>query len=538
MVGADDLTDIQTAVYESEAARVLVLGGPGSGKTQLALLMARKIVEEDRLGRRVLFLTFSRAATSELIRRAPSVLDGRLGDFIEITTFHGFAVGLLDAFRRFSGGPETPVSIATREESDLNVAAPGSIEFDALVPAVLQLFNDSPWVRDLYRGRLAAVICDEFQDTHDDWATLLEVLAEGRRLICLADPNQMIFDWIPGAASIARRLQAYRETGPDVFDLGAASHRDPTQVIPEAAAAIRDRDFDATSLHRALEARRVTVDVVTGSVRDHVVDEIRTTLASGALSIGVFFATNRQVNEFADRLGEEGLEHEVAGLSHASGEAEVATALLARFILQEVGWDDVLIRLGVFLASAWRGRPPPLATQLVAGQASLPDGTKRLLAAERDRLTMLAPLTVAEFLEESRGFWRRLVRGGGERLWAIGVGDLTSESLQLRGSPLTSAAAASLSSIAATRRATATLDNLPGVDAPIRLMNMYQVKGRQMDVSLTIREPGDHEPRTPADIRRLDRLLYVAISRARERASFVLPSGISGYFEGIAGLAD
>lgn len=266
-------------------------------------------------------------------------------------------------------------------------------------------------------------------------------------------------------------------------------------------------------------------------------DEIRTTLGTGASTIGVFFATNKQVNEFADRLGDEGLEHEVAGLSNASGEAEVASALLARFLLDEVTWDDVLKRLGVFLASAWKGRPPPLATLLVAGHASLPEGTRRILAAERDRLLGLPTITVGEFLEESRGLWGRLVHGGGERLWTIGVGDLTSEALHLRNAPLATPTAAALAQIATQRRATATLDALPGIEAPIRLMNMYQIKGRQMDVSLTIREPGDHEPRTPADIRRLDRLIFVAVSRARQRAGFILPAGIRGYFEGVAGLA-
>jgi hypothetical protein len=66
---------------------------------------------------------------------------------------------------------------------------------------------------------------------------------------------------------------------------------------------------------------------------------------------------------------------------------------------------------------------------------------------------------------------------------------------------------------------------------------MYQIKGRQMDVVLTIRERGDQEPRTPADLRRLQRLIFVAVSRAKTRAGFILPSGVGGYFGPIAALA-
>ena len=124
-LGADDLVGSQREVYESQEDRVLVLGGPGSGKTVTALLTARRLVEEDDLGRRALFLTFSRAATSELFLRAPGLL-GDAADKVEVTTFHGFAVNLLDAFRRYVGGPDKPVTIATREEVELHVAEDGS----------------------------------------------------------------------------------------------------------------------------------------------------------------------------------------------------------------------------------------------------------------------------------------------------------------------------------------------------------------------------------------------------------------------------
>lgn len=538
MIGPDDLVGRQRDAYESDAERVLVLGGPGSGKTQVALLLARRLIDQDPGGRRVLLLTFSRAATSELTKRAPTVLPDDATSRIEVTTFHGFAVGVLDAFRRFTGGPTEPVSIATREETLLNVAASGSLEFDEIVPAALALFRDAPWVLDLHRERLVAVICDEFQDTRDDQSELLEILAQGRRLVCFADPDQMIYDVLPGNASIARRIEAFRRTGPVEFDFGPVSHRDPTQVIPAVATAIRERRFDAEEIRTAIGSDRLTIRVVDGSVRDHAVDEIRVALAAGAGSIGVFFATNRQVNEFADRLRREGLEHEVAGLSYASGEAEIACATLARFLLNDATWDEVLLRLGVFLASTRRGQPPLVARQLVAGEASLDAGLVRILRAERDRLRALRDPTVGDFLEECRGLWGRSFRSeAGERLWDIGINDLVSESLNLRFGPLDATSVENLGIVAERRRTNAALDALPGVEAPIRLMNLFQIKGRQMDVSLTVREPGDHEPSTPADARNLDRLVFVAVSRAKQRAGFILPRAVGGYFGRIGALA-
>jgi DNA helicase-2/ATP-dependent DNA helicase PcrA len=537
MIWPENLDGVQRDVYLSDAQRVLVLGGPGSGKTQVALLLAQRVIENDPRGRRVLFLTFSRAATSELTKRAPTVLVDSATNTIEVTTFHGFAVGVLDSFRRFTGGPTEPVTIATREETNLGVAAPGAVEFDDIVPSALALFRDAPWVFDLYRERLAAVICDEFQDTRDDQLKLLETLARGRRLVCFADPEQMIYDVLPGAASIARRIETFRQTEPVEFDLGPASYRDPTQVIPAVAAAIRDKRFEASVIRTALENDRLSVRLVDGSVRDQTVDEIRAALAAGAGSIGVFFATNRQVNEFADRLRREGLEHEVAGLSHASGEAEVAAATLARFRIGEATWDEVLLRLGVFLASTWRGQPPLVARQLVEGDAALDAGLARILREQRDRIVDLRDPTIGAFLEECRDFWGRSFRAeAGQRLWDIGINDLVSESLGLRFVRMDHTSVEELGAVAARRRTNAALDALPGVEAPIRVMNLFQIKGRQMDVSLTVREPHDRDPWTPDGIRNLDRLIFVAVSRAKERAGFVLPRGVGGYFAGIGSL--
>jgi DNA helicase-2/ATP-dependent DNA helicase PcrA len=534
-VTLDDLVGPQQTAFACRDRRVLIVGGPGSGKTLVALFIARRIVDEDVAGRRVLFLTFSRAATSELTSRMPALFKGTAGQRIEVTTFHSFALGVLDAFRRFAGGPEQPVTIATREETELNVAAPGSVEFDDIVPTTLELFRAAPWILGLQRERLAAVICDEFQDTRDDFFALLEAVAQGRQLICLADPDQMIFDGLPGAASIARRIEAYRATGPTEIDLGAVSYRDPSQVIPRAAAAIRDARFADPDLRAALDAKRVTIDRVAGPVRDHVVEAIRVAVAGGAESVGVFFATNKQVNEFADRLRRDGLDHEIVGLSHASGEAELATAFLARFAVGLATWDEVLQRLGVFLASTVRGTPPPVARQMVLGDRSLDPGLARLLHAERDSLSGLTERTVGELIAEARAMWPRVFTGG-QRLWELGLDDLANETASIAHRLLDASVVEELAAIASKQRTVSAIDSLPANRAPIRVMNLYQIKGRQMDVSFTVREPGDREPRGSAEAQRLGRLIFVAVSRARQRAGFIFPVGVTGYFGQIARL--
>jgi DNA helicase II / ATP-dependent DNA helicase PcrA len=525
---AGDLVGRQRQVYESEEDRVLVTGGPGTGKTSLALLLAAHIVTQSSNGRHVLFLTFSRSATTELLSRAPSVIqDSDLGR-VEVSTFHGYSVGILEAFSRYAGGPSERPTIAVREEVQLGVAPPGSYEFDAIIPAVLDLFARAPWIEALQRSRLAAVICDEFQDTRDDQYRLLETLAKDRRLVCLADPRQMIYDGLPGAGSLPQRVDDFLATGPRVIDLGDVSHRDPTQVMPRLAAAIRAEDFDSAVVTDALRQGRLQVRTSpSAEIFDTTVDVVRQGIADGRASIGVFFATNRQVNAFADRLREEGIEHDVVGLAHASGEAELAAASLAGLATGSSSWDAVLTKLGVFLAATVRGQPPPLARQLVGGTGEIDEVLSRLLAPERARFESAASETVATFLADVRAFWPKIVRGG-RRLWELGIDDLVSQTIPIHHQTVADAAQ-ELGRIATARRSRAALDYLPGLDAPVRVMNLYQIKGRQMDLSVTVADSADRHPNPGADRARYGRLIFVAVSRAQKATMFVLARDLTGF---------
>ena len=77
-------------------SKLLVLGGPGSGKTTTALWAAREFLENsDRTSpSRVLFLTFSRAAVS---RSCLGSGHRWVRDRVEMPTFHALAYRLIRA---------------------------------------------------------------------------------------------------------------------------------------------------------------------------------------------------------------------------------------------------------------------------------------------------------------------------------------------------------------------------------------------------------------------------------------------------------
>lgn len=95
MLTLDDLNGNQRAAVTWGDGPLLVLAGPGSGKTTALTLRVARLIEETPKKRfRVLGLSFTRKAVDEMRRRVRR----RLGQDIErarLTTFHRFAVSLL-----------------------------------------------------------------------------------------------------------------------------------------------------------------------------------------------------------------------------------------------------------------------------------------------------------------------------------------------------------------------------------------------------------------------------------------------------------
>ncbi|MFM7774462.1 MAG: ATP-dependent helicase, partial [Candidatus Kapaibacterium sp.] len=72
----------------------LVIAGAGTGKTRTLVYRLARLVEDRIPPERIVLLTFTRKASSELLQRAAQVLDGRC-EKVQGGTFHSFAHGLV-----------------------------------------------------------------------------------------------------------------------------------------------------------------------------------------------------------------------------------------------------------------------------------------------------------------------------------------------------------------------------------------------------------------------------------------------------------
>ncbi|MFY0408121.1 UvrD-helicase domain-containing protein, partial [Solicola sp. PLA-1-18] len=85
----------QQAVVDHPGGPLLVLAGPGTGKTTtLVETVAARVEQRDVDPRRVLVLTFSRKAAEELRSRLGARLRGS-GSLPVATTFHSFCYGVV-----------------------------------------------------------------------------------------------------------------------------------------------------------------------------------------------------------------------------------------------------------------------------------------------------------------------------------------------------------------------------------------------------------------------------------------------------------
>ena len=88
----------------AQGGHLLVLGGPGSGKTTIALLKAQRQSATLKHGQGILFLSFSRAAIRQVLLRCKEILTPAERRAVTVQTYHAFCMEILEAHGRLLHG--------------------------------------------------------------------------------------------------------------------------------------------------------------------------------------------------------------------------------------------------------------------------------------------------------------------------------------------------------------------------------------------------------------------------------------------------
>ena len=251
------LTDEQEKIM-SASGPMLVIGGPGSGKTTVSILKAAKIVEEQlKPAQRLLFLSFARASVSRVVdaMRYEHRLVSEVSARIEADTYHSFFWRIIQAHGYLIGLPRnldvlTPpaeaIALSTirnecgtdknlsteelankrkreNEERERLAFEEGRVCFDLFARFAVLIVTGSARIRRLLGNMHPVIILDEFQDTNGEQWDLVRALHGSCQLIALADPEQRIYDWI---GADPKRLDHFRSAcQPEEFDLRDDNHR-------------------------------------------------------------------------------------------------------------------------------------------------------------------------------------------------------------------------------------------------------------------------------------------------------------------------
>lgn len=229
----------------------LVTGGPGSGKTTIALRKAVWRIQQGMApGQTALFLSFSRAAVARILDAAKLEAKGAEQDQLSIQTFHSFFWDILKAHAYLLGAPRRLSILLPQDEKALSggiddeddgwdawlvererlFREDGRIAFDLFAPNATQLLASSSLLVSSLARRHPIIIVDEAQDTGKFAWQCIELLAPHTQILCLADLEQQIFDYLPGVGP--ERIAAIRTAlNPLEVDLATQNHRSPDSEI-------------------------------------------------------------------------------------------------------------------------------------------------------------------------------------------------------------------------------------------------------------------------------------------------------------------
>jgi len=290
VVDLSELNDAQREAVETLQGPVLILAGAGSGKTRvlisrIAVLIDRGIIRPYQL----LALTFTNKAAKELRERLHAMI-GPVAEQVRAGTFHSTFARLLrrdiaalgyrdnfaiydtddservikriledrkapeerfspgrihslisraknsaeapEGFLRAMPGPVAKVAADICSEYQKRLKSNNALDFDDLLLAPKQLFDQFPKLLETYRDQFPYILVDEYQDTNRAQYELIKALAARDQNICVVgDDDQSIYGW-RGAdlrnilefekdfpnAKVVRLEQNYRST-PQILDL-------------------------------------------------------------------------------------------------------------------------------------------------------------------------------------------------------------------------------------------------------------------------------------------------------------------------------
>ncbi len=296
-----DLNPQQQQAVTASDGPVLVLAGPGSGKTRvLTHRVAWLVCERDVAPWRIMAVTFTNKAAREMRERLEAILGHSRAHSLTLGTFHAACARILrreaeaasiprdyaifdsdDQLRLIKQAitdlglddkryrPQAVHGAISRAKNELIppegyetgsyygevvrriyeryqalLRANNGLDFDDLLMVTVELFAQNPGVLTQYQERYEHTLVDEFQDTNQaQYALLRQLSGLHHNLFCVGDEDQSIYRWRGADYRNVRRL---RDDHPDLLTILLEENYRSTQTILDAAQAVIRHNPDRT----------------------------------------------------------------------------------------------------------------------------------------------------------------------------------------------------------------------------------------------------------------------------------------------------
>ena len=273
---------------------LLILAGPGSGKTRVIAHRIAYLVEQAGVAPwRIAAVTFTNKAAREMRDRVLALLGAQARD-LTMGTFHsvcsrilrveGGAIGIDRGFSIYDDGdqvalvkraflelaidsrrvnPRAVLSVISKAKSELKTPEDyareaadyfqevagrvyktyqrlldenRALDFDDLIVRTVELFRVHEPALDKYRQRYLHLLVDEFQDTNIAQYVLTRLLASGHGNVCVVgDPDQSIYAW---RSADVRNILNFERDFPNAHVVVLEQNYRSTQTILDSAQSV------------------------------------------------------------------------------------------------------------------------------------------------------------------------------------------------------------------------------------------------------------------------------------------------------------
>jgi DNA helicase-2/ATP-dependent DNA helicase PcrA len=351
-----ELNPAQKAAVEAINGPVLILAGPGSGKTRVITHRVAYLIRVVGVNpRRIMAVTFTNKAAREMEERLNRLVSGSVKD-LTLGTFHaicarilrqdGQAIGVDKKFVIYDDDDQ--ISLLKRSLQDLDLdpkqfapralhsvisntksqmLAPSdlrgrsyfeevtqrvyeryqrlltdssALDFDDLLMKTVLLFRQDPELLARYQSRYLHIQVDEFQDTNLVQYELVKQLAGKYRNICVVgDPDQSIYSW---RSADIRNILNFEKDFPDAKVVLLEQNYRSTQLILDAASHVISANKQRKPKELWTENEKGLPPAVVETYTEeeearYVVNEIDTLVRGSEIRSGdcaVMFRTNAQ----------------------------------------------------------------------------------------------------------------------------------------------------------------------------------------------------------------------------------------------------